>query len=93
MIFQSLEYLIFLALLFGVYWTLGRRTQNALLLVASYVFYGWVHPWFLLLIFSSTLVDYFCARGMARHAAARGRFLVASVLFNLGMLGTFKYFV
>ena len=89
--FQSLDYAIFLLALLAVYWRLPRRPQNALLLGGSYLFYGWVHPWFLALIVSSTLVDYLCGLGMERAPARKRRFLLASLVFNLGLLGTFKY--
>ena len=47
-----------------LYWSLPRRGQNFMLIIASYVFYGWEHPWFLLPLWASTLVDYSCALGM-----------------------------
>ena len=43
---------------------LPLRAQNVLLLVASYVFYGWVHAWWPILLFATTFVDYWAARGM-----------------------------
>lgn len=76
----------------------ARRAQNVLLLVGSYVFYGWVTPWFCLLIAGSTVVDYLCGRAMGaapEDGTGRGRrrtALVLSLAFNLGLLGTFKYF-
>jgi D-alanyl-lipoteichoic acid acyltransferase DltB (MBOAT superfamily) len=91
-IFTSWAYVAFLAGVFVLYWACRRRRlQNALLLLGSYVFYGWIHPWFCLLVAASTLVDYACALGMDRHPARRRAFLVASLVFNLGLLGFFKY--
>ena len=93
MIFTSFTYLYFVALVFAAYWLVRRRAaQNVLLLVASYTFYGWVHPWFSLLIGFSTLVDYFCGLGMERFPDRKRSLLVASLVANLGLLGTFKYF-
>jgi alginate O-acetyltransferase complex protein AlgI len=63
-IFHSLDFLIFVVLLVSLYWALPHRWQNLLLLAGSYVFYGWVHPWFLTLIFTTTFNDYWSARGM-----------------------------
>ncbi|MCB2213686.1 MBOAT family protein [bacterium] len=69
MLFNSLTFLVFLPIVFLLYWGLGRRrvrAQNAFLLVASYVFYGWWDWRFLSLIFLSSLVDYLAGMGMAR---------------------------
>jgi len=62
------------------------------LLGASYFFYGYVHPWFLILIASSTLVDYCAARSMEAWPERRRQLLLLSVVSNFGMLGIFKYF-
>ena len=92
MSFHSLEYALFLPLVFALYWALSHRLQNPFLLLASYVFYGYVHAWFLGLILLSTAVDYGCARAIARGGPGRRRYLFTSIAFNLGLLGTFKYF-
>jgi alginate O-acetyltransferase complex protein AlgI len=91
-IFHSLDFLVFFVIVVALYWLLPHRGQNILLLVASYVFYGYVHPWFLILIATSTIVDYCAARGMERWPQHRRRFLWLSVISNFGMLGFFKYF-
>jgi alginate O-acetyltransferase complex protein AlgI len=91
-IFHSLDFVVFLVVVIAVYWRLRRRAQNLLLLVASYFFYGYVHPWFLILIGSSTVIDYFAARGMERWPARKRLFMAASIISNFGMLGFFKYF-
>ncbi|MCK7478762.1 MAG: hypothetical protein M0C28_16320 [Candidatus Moduliflexus flocculans] len=59
---------------------------------ASYVFYGWVHPWFLLLIAATTVVDYGAALGMDRRPARRKACLWLALAANLGLLGFFRYF-
>ncbi len=92
MIFHSLTYLVFLALVLALYWSLPRRGQNFLLIIASYVFYGWEHPWFLLPLWASTLVDYGCARGMERYPGQRRLFLVTSITASIALLATFKYY-
>lgn len=91
MIFHSLDFVLFFLIVFTAYWRLPHRAQNRLLLVASYVFYGWVHPWFLGLILFSTTVDYWAARWMEDDPARRRIYLGASLAANLGMLGYFKY--
>ena len=93
MSFVSFEFGAFLAIVYAAYWLLRRRGwQNALLLVASYVFYGYIHPWFCWLLAASTVVDYFCGWGMVWRPRHRKVFLAVSLLGNLGMLGFFKYF-
>ena len=72
----------------------GWRSQNRMLLAASYVFYGWWDVRFLGLIAVSTVVDYYCARAIASSSdvARRRWLLIASLAVNLGFLGAFKYF-
>jgi alginate O-acetyltransferase complex protein AlgI len=91
-IFHSLDFVVFFVAFVALYWRLPRRGQNVLLFAGSYFFYGYVHPWFLLLIASSTIIDYWAARGTEARPAHRRRFLWMSVLSNFGMLGFFKYF-
>ena len=91
MIFHSLDFVVFFVVVVVTYWLLPRRGQNVLLLAASYFFYGYVHPWFLILIASSTTIDYFAARGMERWPERRRVFMAISIISNFGMLGFFKY--
>jgi D-alanyl-lipoteichoic acid acyltransferase DltB (MBOAT superfamily) len=91
-IFHSLDFIAFFVAVTAVYWMLPHRGQNILLLAASYFFYGYVHPWFLILIASSTVIDYCAARGMEAWPRRRKQFLWLSVISNFGMLGFFKYF-
>jgi alginate O-acetyltransferase complex protein AlgI len=92
MIFHSLEFVAFFVATVTLYWSLPHRAQNGLLLIASYVFYGWIHPWFLALIGTTTLVDYGSARGMERWPSRRRAFLWLSIVTDFGLLGFFKYF-
>ena len=92
MIFHSLDFLAFFVAFVAIYWALPQRGQNVLLFVGSYFFYGYVHPWFLILIATSTVIDYCAARGMEAWPRHRRRFLWLSVISNFGMLGFFKYF-
>ena len=62
MLFNSIEFLLFLPVVFGLYWFVfdkNLKYQNLLILVSSYVFYGWWDYRFLSLIILSTIVDYF----------------------------------
>ena len=92
MIFHSLDYLVFFLATVTVYWRLPRRGQNAFLVAASYVFYGYVHPWFVTLVVGTTVLDYWAGRGMEAQPQRKRLFLGLSLAGNLGLLGFFKYF-
>ncbi|MDX2285103.1 MAG: MBOAT family O-acyltransferase [Bacteroidia bacterium] len=97
MLYNTLDFAVFYGLVFGLYWFVFRdrlRIQNVLLLTASYVFYGWWDWRFLGLIAGGSLVDFVSSYQMSRTEDARRRkaWLMLSVVFNLGMLGFFKYF-
>ncbi|MCX6552805.1 MAG: MBOAT family protein [Acidobacteria bacterium] len=92
MIFHSLDFVVFFLVMVALYWGLPHRWQNVLLLGGSYLFYGWVHPWFLWLIFATTFIDYWSARGMDVWPRRRKAFLWLSIVTNFGLLGFFKYF-
>jgi D-alanyl-lipoteichoic acid acyltransferase DltB (MBOAT superfamily) len=91
-IFHSIDFVVFFVAFTVIYWRLPHRGQNMLLFAGSYFFYGYVHPWFLVLIATSTTIDYFAARGMESMPEHRKRFLWLSITTNFGMLGFFKYF-
>jgi D-alanyl-lipoteichoic acid acyltransferase DltB (MBOAT superfamily) len=92
MTFHSYGFVIFFPVVLAIYWLLPHRAQNVLLLVASYFFYGFVHPWFVAIMLVSTTVDYWAGRRMEDDPAQKKRYLWASLSVNLGMLGFFKYF-
>jgi D-alanyl-lipoteichoic acid acyltransferase DltB (MBOAT superfamily) len=97
MLFNSIEFLFFLPTVFCLYWFVFQkkvRVQNLLLLLSSYVFYGWWDWRFLSLIFLSTIVDYFVGLKIynSRDKKTKKSYLWISILFNLGLLGFFKYF-
>ena len=97
MLFNSLEFFIFLPIVFILYWFVFKKhlkTQNILLLIASYVFYGMWDWRFLSLILLSTIVDYFVALKIntLEHQTKRKLWLSVSIIFNLGLLGFFKYY-
>jgi len=91
-IFHSLDFIVFFVATVSIYWALPLRGQNVLLLGASYLFYGWVHPWFLWLIGATTVIDYASTRGMTRWPEHRKAFLWLSIVTNFGLLGFYKYF-
>jgi alginate O-acetyltransferase complex protein AlgI len=91
-IFHSFDFVVFFVVAVAIYWRLPHRAQNVFLVLASYFFYGYVHPWFVGLVFATTVLDYWAGRGMAARPDRKGLFLGLSLLGNLGMLGFFKYF-
>lgn len=94
MVFNSIEFFVFAVVVLTLYWTMRRRAQNALLLIASYVFYGWWDYRFLALIAISTLSDFYIAGRCHRSAEATRRkaWLFGSLGVNLGILAAFKYY-
>lgn len=94
MLFDSIEFAVFLAVVLLVYPLLKTRAQNLFLLLASYFFYGFWNWKFLSLIFVSTLLDFHCSQGIHDSTDPRKRklLLTLSVVGNLGILGFFKYF-
>ena len=97
MLFNSFEFLIFLPIVFVLYWFVLNKNfkhQNALILIASYFFYGWWDYRFLSLIAISTIFDFVIGLKIEKASDARKRkiLLWSSIAFNLGILGFFKYF-
>ena len=95
MLFNSLEFAIFLPLVFTIYWAIknNNRLRNAVILIASYIFYGWWDVQFLILIALSTLIDYTLAiliEAEQSHKVKRIK-LGISISINLCLLGYFKY--
>jgi len=97
MLFNSIEFLLFLPIVFVLYWLVFNKNlkhQNLLILVSSYVFYGWWDYRFLSLIFLSTIVDYVIGLNITDKSSKKIQkiLLWCSILFNLGVLGFFKYY-
>jgi alginate O-acetyltransferase complex protein AlgI len=92
-IFTSYDFLVFFLIVFLAYWLARRRIlQNLVLLAASYVFYGWLYPWHVIVLAASTLVDYFLARWMASQRTHVRRILALSLILNIGLLLLVKYY-
>ena len=97
MLFNSLDFAIFLPIVFVLYWFMvneNLKQQNILIAVASYVFYGWWDWRFLALILFSTLVDYIIGVSLDKEENLNKRkiLLWISIIVNLGFLGFFKYY-
>jgi D-alanyl-lipoteichoic acid acyltransferase DltB (MBOAT superfamily) len=97
MLFNSIEFALFLPIVFLLYWFVTQKdlkVQNLLLLVASYVFYGWWDYRFLALIAFSSGLDYFLGLRIfeAQTKKKKQGYLLLSLLVNLGFLGFFKYY-
>ncbi|HRV93921.1 MAG TPA: MBOAT family protein [Anaerolineae bacterium] len=95
MLFNSPEYFVFLIIVLILYYSLKHRLQNYMLLIVSYIFYGFWDYRFLSLIVISTLVDYMVSLHIARAKESprkRRLLLIVSIVVNLGILGFFKYF-
>ena len=96
MLFNSIDFAIFLPIVFVLYWFVFKtlKSQNILLIIASYVFYAWWDWRFLGLIIVSTLIDY--SIGLAidseKNKKSKKALLTLSILLNLGILGFFKYY-
>jgi D-alanyl-lipoteichoic acid acyltransferase DltB (MBOAT superfamily) len=98
MLFTSVEFLVFLPIVFALYWILARRLkwQNALIVVASYVFYGWWDWRFLVLIAFISLCSYLfglmISKSMAEGENRKARrFNVLNIVINIAILAVFKY--
>ena len=96
MLFNSAEYAVFLAVVFVVFWALARLqlARTLFLFAASYFFYAYWNPKYLLLIWATCTLDFLIARRLATEPTAgrRKALLVTSVVVNLSVLGMFKYF-
>src|SRR5688572_20111734 len=94
MVFNSLTFLVFLAVTLSIYYRLRFRAQNLFLLGASYVFYGWWDWRFLFLLIFTSAFDYFCGLAIEKQSDKRRRrlWLAFSIVLNMGVLCAFKYF-
>jgi len=97
MLFNSIDFAIFLPIVFILYWFATNKNlklQNLLIVAASYLFYGWWDWRFLSLILFSTIVDYSVGLGLLKqeNQTKRKILLWTSILVNLGFLGFFKYY-
>jgi D-alanyl-lipoteichoic acid acyltransferase DltB (MBOAT superfamily) len=97
MFFNSIDFAVFIPIVFLLYWLLHKKNlklQNLLIVIASYVFYSWWDWRFLSLIIFSTIVDYSVGRCLKNESrkSRRKSLLWISILVNFGFLGFFKYY-
>lgn len=96
MSFFGLEFILFFVLVVWFSYVLPLRARSLLLLAASYFFYGTWQPVYLLLLFISTVIDYFLALKLSqdknKNAAGQKKFLIFGIVLNVGILFFFKYF-
>lgn len=91
--FLSLTFLVAFSILFILFW-MNRNllVRQLLLLLASYLFYGWVHPWLAVFLFIYTLVNYFISAKLGERENSRNAFYRLGLVINIGLLLFFKYF-
>ncbi|MDB5273843.1 MAG: acyltransferase [Chitinophagaceae bacterium] len=96
MLFNSIEFAIFLPIVFILYWFVANKSitaQNILLIIVSYIFYAWWDWRFLFLLFFSTFLDYFTGSKMYQTSTTQKKiWFTLSIVINLGLLGFFKYY-
>jgi len=93
MLFNSLEFILFLLIVIPLHLFLRGRWWKGMMVIASYIFYGWANPYYCLLLLLSTVWDFNLGRQMEKTKAPSRRrwLLIASLVGNLGILGLFKY--
>jgi alginate O-acetyltransferase complex protein AlgI len=93
MLFHTWVFLVFCLIVFPVYLLLRKNNQamNLWFLIASYTFYGWWNPWYLLLLFGTSAIDYWIVLLMERRQSTRKLWLIISLVSNFGFLAYFKY--
>ena len=93
MLFNSFQYWIFFFIVAALFYSVPFRFGKILLLLASYVFYMWWDPRFIVLILTSTVVDYYLGIFLETATGRRKKLLlIVSLVVNLGILGFFKYY-
>lgn len=97
MLFNSIEFAVFLPIVFAIYWLLRKnyKWQNVFLLQASYVFYAYWDWRFLLLLFGMSLIAYLCGCAISKSEEVRGKskfWMIDNIVLDLGVLAVFKYY-
>src|SRR6266481_4121149 len=95
MLFHTWVFFVFFLIVYPVYLLVRRnnRLMNLWLMIASYTFYGWWNPYYLLLLFGTSAIDYVMVLFMdgSRSRTTRKLWLIISLVSNFGFLGYFKY--
>lgn len=96
MLFNSAIFFVFLPTILLLYWIAHKhlKLQNIILLVSSYIFYGWWDYRFLILIATSTVIDYYVGLKIynSEQKSIKKKWMLVSIIFNIGLLGFFKYY-
>lgn len=96
MLFNSLEFVVFFPIVFAVYWFARQncKLQNAILVVASGVFYAWVDWRFVILIGFTAMLTYITGRALLSSRLNRENkgYIIVNIVINLAILGYFKYY-
>jgi len=97
MLFNSIDFAVFLPIVFVLYWFVANKslkTQNLLIVISSFIFYGWWDWRFLFLMIASASVDFFVGIFIHKkeNITTKKFLLSCSILVNLGILAFFKYF-
>ena len=94
MLFNSIQFIIFFPIVILFYFSLPHRFRNFMLVIASYYFYMCWKAEYLILILISTTIDYYCGINMEKIPvkSKRKKYLLFSLIANLGLLFSFKYF-
>src|SRR5438093_9756419 len=93
MLFHTWVFFVFFLIVYPVFLLVRKnnRWMNVWLMIASYTFYGWWNPWYLLLLFGTSAIDYLMVVLMERKQSTRRLWLIISLVSNFGFLGYFKY--
>ncbi|HEV3084450.1 MAG TPA: MBOAT family O-acyltransferase [Gemmataceae bacterium] len=93
MLFHTWVFFVFFLIVYPVFLLVKKNNHlmNLWLMIASYTFYGWWNPYYLLLLFGTSAVDYLMVLFMARSQKTRKLWLVISLVSNFGFLAYFKY--
>ena len=95
MVFNSLTYLLLLGLVVFLYWQISQKAKYSLIFFSSLVFYGFWRVDFIPLLLFSTFADWWLSRKIYKcnNATIRKKFLIFSLIINLGLLFVFKYLI
>ncbi len=93
MLFHTWVFFVFFLIVYPVYLLVrhNNRLMNLWLMIASYTFYGWWNPWYLLLLFGTSAIDFYMVVLMERKQSTRKLWLIISLVSNFGFLAYFKY--
>src|SRR3984893_2008869 len=93
MLFHTRVFFVFFLIVDPIYVLVRKNNQlmNIWLMFASYTFYGWWNPWYLLLLFGTSAIDYWMVLLMERKQSTRKLWLIFSLVSNFSFLDYFKY--